>query len=87
MVYGARMLSQFPGRKIRVACEKCPLTAQYDRDAMLASGGDRPLPGLLDEIARRMGCPRMDNPGVNSWDKCQAIYVEISALLKARGEE
>jgi hypothetical protein len=78
-------LSGYPARKILVACQKCDLRVQYDRNAMLAVGGDRTLGELLDSVARRHGCALDDKPGVNVYDKCGANFPELPKLLKAAG--
>lgn len=56
MPAGAHLLSQYPVRKVRVGCGRCGLSAKYDRDELIAVGGDRPLP-LLNQIAKRKGLP------------------------------
>ena len=78
-------LSTFPAHKVRVACDKCKLSVQYDRDAMLAAGGDRTLASLLDAIARRHGCERIGRVRVNIYDRCGAYFSELVDLLRASG--
>ena len=41
---GISNLSDYPAAKVVVACLKCRLRVQYDRAAMIAASGDRPLP-------------------------------------------
>ena len=86
---GAAALSSYPEAKIIVACDKCGMRAQYDKAAMLAAGGDRPLTILLKEIARRKGCTKLDSP--HAYDQCRAMYANIlpraNAYERARGGE
>lgn len=81
------LLSDYPAAKIIVDCDKCGIHAKYDKLEMLEVGGDRPLPELLDEIARRKGCNKV---GTFQWyDKCRARYSNImsgqNAYKKAKG--
>ena len=85
MVADMRPLSGFPARKILVECTKCGLLVQYDRDAMLAAGGDRTLGELLDSYRAAAGCALVDRPGFSPYQKCGASFFELSALLKAAG--
>jgi hypothetical protein len=52
---GAHLLSQYPAQKVRVGCGRCGVSAKYDRDELIAAGGDRTLPLLLRQIAQRKG--------------------------------
>jgi hypothetical protein len=80
------MLSTFPARKVRVACDKCRLNVQYDRNGLLAAGGDRTLASLLDDIVRRHGCGRrLDRERVNIFDRCGARFSELAPFLRAVG--
>ena len=73
-------LSNYPSPKILVACDKCGWRVQYDRKAMLrVGGGDRPLYSLLNEIARRQGCKRVDQKQTN--EPCAAVFPELSAAV------
>jgi hypothetical protein len=66
---GAQKLADFPGRKIKVECERCGLRKQFDKAAMIVAGGaDRPPTLLIDEIARRSGCTLVDDPGPTAYD-------------------
>ena len=84
---GSAALSSYPGAKIVVACDKCGMRAQYDKAAMLAAGGDRPLTILLKEIALRKGCTKLASP--HAYDQCRAMYANIlpstNAYERARG--
>lgn len=84
---GAARLSAYPAGKVIVACEKCGRRVQYDKQAMLDAGGDRPLPHLLIEIIRRMGCDKIRS--TNIYDRCGAKYENIlpdgNAYQKAKG--
>ena len=73
------MLSEFPSDKVIIACEKCGLRKQYDRHAMLRTGGDRTLAHLLDEIVARVGCPKARSLSV--YDRCGAKYEELVRLI------
>ncbi|CAI2932459.1 conserved protein of unknown function [Aminobacter niigataensis] len=79
------LLTEFPSDKVIVSCEKCGLRRQYDRDAMVRTGGDRTLAHLLDEIVARVGCPKANSLSV--YERCGAKYEELLALLKGRREE
>jgi hypothetical protein len=79
-------LSDYPAAKIVVACLKCRLRVQYDRAAMLATGGDRPLPDLLTSIARRHGCALVDRPSADIYVRCGAAYPELPDLLRKAGQ-
>ncbi len=72
---GAVLLSRYPKPKVIVSCDKCGMRAKYDRDEMLETGGDRPLPQLKDDIAARHGCTRLRN--VNMYDRCSARYANL----------
>ena len=80
--YTLPLLSGYPARKIRVGCDKCGLDVQYDRDGLLAAGGDRPLGDLLNSIARRHGCALIDRPAVTPYNKCGAKFPELADILK-----
>jgi len=81
-------LKDYPAAKIIVSCGKCALRVQYDKQAMLRAGGDRPLTHLHDDIRRRHGCPRM-GPRANMYDNCDAIFDNIlpagNSYLAAKG--
>lgn len=71
------LLSKYPAPKIIVECETCGMRAKYDKLEMLEAGGDRPLTHLLDEIARRKGCTRMDRFDIRNL--CRARYANLLA--------
>ena len=73
------MLSEFPSEKVIISCEKCGMWKQYDRDAMVRTGGDRTLAHLLDEIVARVGCPKAKSLSV--YDRCGAKYEELLTLM------
>ena len=81
------MLSAYPAGKVILACDKCGLNVQYDKAAMLAAGGDRALPELRLEIARRKGCTKVDS--IYAFDQCRIKYANImtgqNAYAKAKG--
>jgi hypothetical protein len=63
---GARTLSDFAGRKIRVECLKSEIKRRYDGSAMLAPVSGRvAMPDLLNLIARGNGCKLNDAPTPN----------------------
>ncbi len=80
----AQMLSSYPADKIVVSCAKCGMRKQYDKAAMLKAGGDRKLTYLLDDIARRSGCTKLEQ-GADIYDRCGAIYPELAELLRKAG--
>jgi hypothetical protein len=84
MPAGAHLLSQYPARKVRVGCGRCGMSAKYDRDELIAVGGDRPLPLLLNQVAKRKGCPRAGKVG--EYDRCGAVFPELPRLLRDRDE-
>ena len=73
------VLSRYPAAKIIVICEKCGMRAKYDKAEMLAAGGDRALTLLLEKIARRKGCQRIDTKPFDVKNICGAIYANIGA--------
>lgn len=78
---GPAALSSYSEAKIVVACEKCGMQAQYDKAAMLAAGADRRLTSLLEEIARRKGCTKLDSP--HAYDQCRAMYANLKLSANA----
>jgi hypothetical protein len=57
---------------VLVECTKCDWRAAFDRDELVAAhGADRPMPDLLEHLARP-GCARIGS----SWDRCGVYYVE-----------
>jgi hypothetical protein len=84
MPAGAHLLSQYPARKVRIGCGRCGMSAKYDRDELIAVGGDRSLPLLITQIARRKGCPRTGKVG--EYDRCGAVFPELPQLLRERDE-
>ncbi len=83
---GISNLSDYPAAKFVVACLKCRLRVQYDRAAMLSAGGDRPLPDLLNSIARRHGCALVDRPSADIYVRWGAAYLELPDLLRKAGQ-
>jgi hypothetical protein len=64
-------LSDEPNATISVACRKCPWSAAFSREELVATyGTDYPLPTLLDHLAAP-GCQRVGN----QWDRCGLYYV------------
>ena len=68
---GAPYLSEVTIEKVAVICEACGLQRRYDRRAVLERVGDLKMPELLNEIARREGCPRLD---VRWGEQCGLVY-------------
>jgi hypothetical protein len=56
------------------------MSAKYNRDGLIAVGGDRPLPLLLSQITERKGCPRAGKVG--EYDRCWAIFPELPRLWR-----
>lgn len=73
------MLSEYLSDKVIVSCEKCGIWKQYDRDAMVRTGGDRTLAHLLDEIVARAGCTK--NQTLSVYDRCGAKYEDLLRLM------
>ncbi len=54
---GAFLSSDLSGLKVRVGCERCKLTRQFDGNGLIDRvGRNEPLPGLLTRIAVGLGC-------------------------------
>lgn len=68
-------LSAYPADKLILECPKCGLRVQYDKAAMLQAGGDRGLPALREEIARKKGCTKIDS--IYAFDGCGIRYANI----------
>lgn len=84
-IKGSAYLADYPAPKVIVECELCEWRVQYDRQAMLDAGGDRPLTYLIDEIAQRHGCkfPTINQNKVQ--EHCKARYANIvSAYQRAK---
>jgi hypothetical protein len=83
----AVMLSAYPADKIILTCDKCGMHVQYDKADMLKAGGDRGLPDLRLEIARRKGCTKVGS--IYAYDTCRITYANIlpekNAYQKAKG--
>jgi hypothetical protein len=82
----AVMLSAYPADKIILTCDKCGMHIQYDKAAMLKAGGDRGLPGLREEIARKKGCQHIDS--IYAFDGCKIRYANIlsgNAYARSKG--
>jgi len=71
----AALISTYPATKIVVECDVCGMRAKFDKLEMLEAGGDRELGRLLDEIARRKGCTRLDKFDIHNL--CGAKYANI----------
>jgi hypothetical protein len=73
--------------KLILTCDKCGLRVQYDKAQMLAVGGDRGLPDIRLQIARRKGCQYVDSP--YAFEGCKIRYENIqaerNAYAKAKG--
>ncbi|WP_192183279.1 hypothetical protein [Mesorhizobium amorphae] len=72
---GAALLSRYPADKVIVDCDKCGMQAKYDKLEMLEAGGDRALTYLLEAIARRKGCAKLDRFDIKNI--CGARYANI----------
>ena len=86
MVADMRPLSGSPARKILVECTKCGLLVQYDRDAMLAAGGDRTLGELLDSSRGGTVARWSTGRGFSPYQKCGASLLRnCPRCLRRRG--
>ena len=74
---GAPHLSEVTFDKVAVVCEACGLRRRYDRRTVLDRLGDMKMPELLNEIARRESCPRLD---VRWGEQCGLVYLPESRL-------
>jgi hypothetical protein len=64
---------------ILVACSKCPWSAAFAREDLLATHGlDYPMPTLLDHLAMP-GCQRVGN----QWDRC-GVLLSLSNRMNCR---
>lgn len=73
---GARLLSEYAGRKIHVECQRCEIRRRYDGNAMIArAGGDVVMPDLLNRIARGNGCTVNDAPTPNGI-RCRMTFAQ-----------
>ncbi len=68
---GVYVLSDIKAEKICIACP-CGLSRRYDRLKLLERAGDRGMPSLLLELARREGCKITD--AMRSGDRCKVYY-------------
>lgn len=86
-IKGAAYLADYPAAKIIIACEVCGWRAQYDRQAMLDAGGDRPLTTLRTDIAKRQGCKYPEIDPMDAWRHCKARFQNvISDYQRAKGD-
>ncbi|RWF66825.1 hypothetical protein [Mesorhizobium sp.] len=84
-IRGAAYLADYPVDKIIVECEICGWRVQYDKHAMLDTGGDRALTYLIDEIAQRQGCKFPEINPHRVQEHCRARYANIvSAYQRAK---
>lgn len=83
----AVLLSAYPADKLILECPKCGLHVQYDKAQMLAVGGDRGLPDLRLQIARKKGCQYVDS--VYAYEGCKIRFANLlpasNAYAKAKG--
>lgn len=82
---GNALLSSYPATKVMVHCDVCGMRVQYDKQAMLAKGGDRRLLDLLDEIRQRKACPKME-AGIDPFDRCRAVYANLVNAYKSASD-
>jgi hypothetical protein len=78
------LLSGYPARKIHDACDKCNLSVQYDRDALLEADGDRTL-SHLTAIARRHACALVYRPGFSPYNRCDVRFPQLPDLHMRTG--
>lgn len=86
-IQGAAYLADYPASKVIVACPECGWRVQYDKQAMLDAGGDRPLTTLRTDIAKRQGCKYPELDPMDAWKHCKAKFQNaVSSYRKAKGE-
>ena len=68
---GVFVLSDIKAEKICIACP-CGLARRYDRRKLLDRAGDRGMPSLLLDLAKREGCQITDV--MRSGGRCQVYY-------------
>ena len=86
-ITGAAYLADYPAAKVIIACDECGWRVQYDKQAMLDAGGDRPLTTLRTAIAARQGCKHPEVDAMDAWKHCKAKYQNAaSAYQRAKGE-
>ncbi|WP_279480325.1 hypothetical protein [Aureimonas sp. SK2] len=68
---GTYHLAEIKADKVCIACD-CGLSRRYDRLELLERAGDRSMPALLLELARRNGCKSTEWPLTN--DRCRVYY-------------
>jgi hypothetical protein len=72
---GQRLLSTYPGAKVRIACKACGASWQFDKAALLARLGDVGLASLRTELARSEGCVKRQSGEIH--DLCGAYFVDL----------
>ncbi|KAA2235562.1 hypothetical protein [Salinarimonas soli] len=75
MITGQRLLSTYPGAKVRIACKTCGASWQFDKAALLDRFGDVGLASLHTELARGKGC--IKGRSFELYDLCGAYYVDL----------
>lgn len=72
---GAVLLSDYPGKLIRLACTGCERSGQYRRSTLAEQhGADAGLPELLGHLVAQSGCDRRGNMST----PCGAFYVDLA---------
>jgi hypothetical protein len=70
---GQRLLSTYPGAKVRIACKTCGASWQFDKPALLERFGDVGLASLRTELAK--GCARGQSAEI--YGLCAAYYEDL----------
>lgn len=73
---GAFLLSEYPGDRVRIRCDRCGRDGRYRRASLVMRyGADIGLPDLLAKIVIGSGCTRRGDAS----NPCGAYYQELSA--------
>lgn len=71
--HGSWWLDEFRGKKVRIQCDQCGLSKQYDGTELFMRLGDRPMPDVRLILAKALGCAKTENL---QRDTCQIRYVD-----------
>jgi hypothetical protein len=72
---GQRLLSTYPGAKVRIACKTCGASWRFDKAELLDRLGDVGLASLRTDLAKAKGCTI--DQSVELYDLCGAYYVDL----------
>lgn len=71
---GSWWLDEYRGKKVRVVCDQCGLSKQYDGAALFGKLGDIPMPDVRMILAKALGCTKTENL---QNDTCQIRYADL----------